>query len=452
MDKSFLPHLNDLSIYQLRMLGRQVGVALPTTLKKQDLIDKIKAIVLGNEMPYVKKTNKGRPAKGVGAVDILKSNDEIENLFGSMESYYNVSQPDIAMFQSIKPQTYKDEEESLEIGYVKLNGEGFGFLLTSPQKSKEPIYIKQTVVVKFKLQNGDKIEAKVIKNTSTKFSSVEDVIRINNILLDGNIISTNFNDLQSLKKTQLIFENHSNSPLEMVENLLSFYCGDRAIYSIEEKKSVPTIMFDLVSKLNNSNSITNIIFAGADINQEFIDAITEFEKVTVIGSSFGDSREYSKIMLEMALANAKRMATIKGNNVAIVVQNLTDLLNLFDGEELQRIKEFCKQYFVSSKQCKESSLTCVYSFVNDVATQNEYETNENLFVKFLPYKYLTKSQIKFNILESFRIQMFNQSNDFLKIQQKIEKFLENGDYLEKHSELELLLSQSENIDEFLKKI
>lgn len=452
MDKSFLPHLNDLSIYQLRMLGMQVGVALPTTLKKQELIDKIKAVVSGDEMPYVKKTNKGRPAKGVATIDFLKSNEEIENLFGSLESYYNVTLPDIAMFQSIKPLTYNNQEECLEIGYVKINSEGFGFLLTIPQVSKEPIYIKNTVTTKFKLKNGDKIEAKVIKNISTKFSSVEDVIKINDILVDGNVSALDFKDLASVKKTKLIFDNKVEKPLNVIENLIPLYRGDRAIYSIEEKRAVPNIMFDLLSRLNASKNVTKIIFTGNDINQEFIGAIADFEKVSVIGSSFGDSKEYSKIMLEMAFANAKRLATIKGNNVVVVVQNLTDLLNLFADEELQRIKEFCKQYFVSAKECGESSLTCIYSFVNDVALQNEYETNENLFVKFLPYKYLTKCQIKFNILESFRIQMFNQSNDSFEIQQKMEKYFENGDYLEKHLELELLLSRNENIDDILRKI
>lgn len=53
----------NLCIYELRKLAREIGVKSPTSLKRAELIEKINAIETGKELPFIKKTNKGRPVK-----------------------------------------------------------------------------------------------------------------------------------------------------------------------------------------------------------------------------------------------------------------------------------------------------------------------------------------------------------------------------------------------------
>lgn len=59
MEKINVEKLQELGIFEIRNLAREVGVHLPTTLKKQELIDKIMNILAGKTEPYIKK-NKTR--------------------------------------------------------------------------------------------------------------------------------------------------------------------------------------------------------------------------------------------------------------------------------------------------------------------------------------------------------------------------------------------------------
>ncbi len=58
--------LNQMRIYELRDLGREKGVKSPTSLKKNELIDKILEISCGETEPY--RTNRGRPAVSASGV------------------------------------------------------------------------------------------------------------------------------------------------------------------------------------------------------------------------------------------------------------------------------------------------------------------------------------------------------------------------------------------------
>jgi hypothetical protein len=52
--------LSKLSHYELRNLGRQIGVKSPSTIRKDEVIDNIIAIYKGKKKPHF--TNLGRPA------------------------------------------------------------------------------------------------------------------------------------------------------------------------------------------------------------------------------------------------------------------------------------------------------------------------------------------------------------------------------------------------------
>ena len=68
-------NLQELGIFQLRNLARQVGVKLPTTFKKAELIQKITEIVQGEKEPFFRKDKKGRPTKYPADINLLSSLD-----------------------------------------------------------------------------------------------------------------------------------------------------------------------------------------------------------------------------------------------------------------------------------------------------------------------------------------------------------------------------------------
>ena len=60
------------SIFELRTLARNMGVNSPTTLKKEQLIERILKIVNGEEKPSLPKSRAGRPPK-TGLVQMQKN-------------------------------------------------------------------------------------------------------------------------------------------------------------------------------------------------------------------------------------------------------------------------------------------------------------------------------------------------------------------------------------------
>ena len=89
--------LQNLGIYELRNVARQVGVYSPTKYKKEILIDKILAIIQGEEQPYVKKTNQGRPAKQIAGID------EIMNIFVPKIEKKSVYQQQVEKYRLFGP-------------------------------------------------------------------------------------------------------------------------------------------------------------------------------------------------------------------------------------------------------------------------------------------------------------------------------------------------------------
>ena len=67
MEKYIEQNLQQLSIYELRAIARQVGVKSPTTKKHNELIDSILKIQNGEEQAFL--TNKGRPPKAINFVN-----------------------------------------------------------------------------------------------------------------------------------------------------------------------------------------------------------------------------------------------------------------------------------------------------------------------------------------------------------------------------------------------
>lgn len=73
----FMNSYEELGIYELRAIAREVGVRYPTTYKKSALILKIENIKNGMEKPYFKTSKQGRPAKNI---NIKPIKDYMKNL------------------------------------------------------------------------------------------------------------------------------------------------------------------------------------------------------------------------------------------------------------------------------------------------------------------------------------------------------------------------------------
>lgn len=450
MWEDILSHLEELSIYQLRSLGRQVGVNLPTTLKKADLIDRIKAIVNGFEKPHIKTTNKGRPAKELVSLNNLSDIENVsQSYLQNMEYIPMIS--GVESYQEIRPEDTSNYEKCEKEGFVEVTKNGYGLLYQVPQYSPDPIYVKNDIVERFGLLTGDKLDVIVLNDPVKNLTIVKEVLSINGESVYEMSESLDFLNSTSLfekEKINVVVEN----PIEkIISDTLKIKLGDRVIIGVDEKSSVPYAVFKTLNYFNNAENITDVVFLGLDTNAELIDYISNIPKVTPMVSRFGDSIDYKKKIAILAFNYAIRLVDKPNKNVVMLVQNLNEVLDCFEGLENVEFSQYCKKYFSQAKQTDKSSLMCAYMILQgDLLDQ--YQSNENVFVKFLPYKYLTKSLIGFNLLESRRVEFLKKMNQTDEVCDKIVKFLNNGDYMQNHLELEKYMVSCDSMEELLKLI
>ena len=157
--------LDKRGIHELRDLARQVGVHLPTTMKRDDLIDEIMAIISGEKEPYKRSTNRGRPAKMSrnynDLTEILLPTDK-SILIDSNNLVFNAGDVE-----------YSNTAEKDFVGYVKLY-DNYGVVRT---KNLESILVTYATISKYELVNGDYImgfakEAKDIVSSILKINNV----------------------------------------------------------------------------------------------------------------------------------------------------------------------------------------------------------------------------------------------------------------------------------------
>ena len=172
--------LDKLGIHELRDLARQVGVHLPTTMKRDDLINEIMAIISGEKEPHKRNTNRGRPAKMS-----RNYNDLTEMLLPTANSSIDSNK---FVFNASDVE-YLNTNEKDFVGYIKVY-ENYGVIRT---KELELIYVTYAIISKYELIDGDYImgfakeskDSRYIVTSVLKINNVIDVHHIHVISIDG---------------------------------------------------------------------------------------------------------------------------------------------------------------------------------------------------------------------------------------------------------------------------
>ena len=88
-----MTNYEELNIYELRQIARNIGVYSPTTLKRKDLIDKIEKIKNGELNPYIRKSKQGRPAKNLTNLTVDVNNlttEKKKEIISCTDNFNNV--------------------------------------------------------------------------------------------------------------------------------------------------------------------------------------------------------------------------------------------------------------------------------------------------------------------------------------------------------------------------
>lgn len=181
--------LFNLSIHEVRRIGRAVGVRSPTSLRKEDLVDQIFAIYSGSQEKYIAKDKKGRPSKTAFEFEEVlnfKLDDEPKNFFNSTLEFGFPSDLETELFNS------KVLPDGEFFGFLDLSYSNIGVIKSKIEMGlKDCVLVSSSIIIKNNLKYGDFVRVKTSKLENGKRFATE-------------VLEVNFQKTRELSKVDFI--------------------------------------------------------------------------------------------------------------------------------------------------------------------------------------------------------------------------------------------------------
>ena len=382
-DNSFtFDTLNEYNIFELRAIGRQVGVHLPTTYRKDVLISKILAILHGEAQPHVRQTNKGRPAKGVlmaqSSANIMNAEKDPYNewlpasVYNASRSLYQVRSPQAGMLMDVMSQGTNKENKKLS-GFVELYPEGWGVARSNAdKKSNEDALVPQALVAKADLRYGDYITGLGKLNIADGHNYFSSIETINDQKAGKRCAS--FDSLPARHPIEKIVLKSGKVDVACIEqnSLLGF--GQRCLIAASDAELVSKFLIGLAEDIEGKKA--DVVFVSLDKRPEDEFRFTEGSKIKQQFCGFGINPKEQLRVLEFELESAKRRAEM-GGYVVLFVDGLLELMRLYNhfventGKEIAGgidygVLTLIKKFLNNAKNTAEAgNLTLIYGFSAD---------------------------------------------------------------------------------------
>jgi len=349
--------LENLRIHELRDLARKLGVQAPTSLKKETIIEQVMAIVNGDKKPYVKKSNKGRPARiGIDLTDMFipslnqDQGDKNDLVAENQKFGFFVNAPEITFNIS--------SEASEKEGLLDIHPTGYGILRAKGyQPSDEDVFVSTQTVSENKLRPGLKIKGLEREIQKGKPHAIVRLLEIEGIDKDRYTHQTAFNEIPySPLNDEIVIDIPSLSELKITE-------GSRNLAIFDNSDDLSILGLVLCKEISR-NPKYKVVYLNLDAMPEDVLKFTDFEKVN-IPFSMSEVNQISTINL--ALERGKRKVE-NGEDVVIVIKEMSKLLRILNTaitdvisyedlniKALHRIKKM----IMSAKEAKYGSLTII---------------------------------------------------------------------------------------------
>lgn len=306
--------LNELSIFALRELARRTGVNSPTSKKKQQLIDDIIAINNGVKKPHIPKTKQGRPPKTFGY--------DVSNIFADKNQIAPTFSKDCSLTQNNEG---FEQSSSCEIeGVVEIVSNNVGFLWVNKLQDYDCYFIPSSVVEKFAVKSGDKVDAKISFNNGETI--VENIITINGNSANKPVARKEYFDIEHvLDKQEFTFSSNEFNGLNLKQGENTY------LYSKDNNAST-----NYVINLLNSCKVDNKIYINVSIVEKNKHVLKSIDDAELFVSKITDNLETSRRIVTLAVERALRLIE-QDKNVLIVVDDALSVASV-DNQELTILK------------------------------------------------------------------------------------------------------------------
>lgn len=363
------------SIYELRNIARGVGVLSPTTLKKEELIEKVLKILSGEEKPQMPKNKKGRPPKNLfGTKNVTNMADFGSNNFLTQQ---DTSNTEIAILSSKK--NYEDEVyynstqgkvEERTGYYSEYDGSGFIFECGKVSNVDTAILVHKNIVETNKIKIGDLIKCKCRSFITNNTSFLTEVLETNNNIKQINN-GQNFEQMEIISNTKAVINSNKFNNL---------YLGSRNIFYVNNALQFSSIFEDLNVKNSNQTPI-KFLNLKLDVLPEDLNSLktNNTNNIENFYTLMGDSAKQNVFTIELFISRIKRLAELN-YNVFVVVDDILKLVkykNFVEGNSIKDIKnkslDFCYK-LLSTARCFANNSVTLFVGIKSSIKDNFYNT------------------------------------------------------------------------------
>jgi transcription termination factor Rho len=465
-------YLDNLGIYELRVLGREVGVKSPTSLKHDVLRDKIKSIVLKEEKPYYSQTRQGRPPKiNSGVQEIMNNLSVISKDFEDF-NYANLSKNNNEN-PNIVAQSLSTSYNSQDIGPIESCGivdilvDGSGYVYPNRICICKKIFIAKEVINSYKLMIGDEISFVADYSQDRKEYAVSKINLINDFEASSNkrlidIDSLSF-DASNQKQINLLNFGGNENLKNILSPVLSAKRGDRIIIDGSNRNVTDLFLYRMLNNICQDDNL-KVIFLALDENKQNIKVLEKDTNIKIYHTTFGASNFQNNEITKLVVEHIKRLMEYDNQNIVFVFKTPNRYVksNLIENDlqkrDVQKLVNNLKQNFDLSISSKNSSLTQIYVLSDENDELNNFINKEfigsenirfHIVDELVDMNAILPFDLRYAFRKEFSLNAVNQKQD---IESLIGKYLSYGNYVVNYSKLEELLCSSNNQDEFIKKL
>lgn len=341
-----MSELEKMSLVELRIEGRKLGVKNITTYKKQELLDMLldmtKNANVDNVAGEETDSGKNRAVKNVTKDSKAESGDsKTKKLKNVIKSNGNISTNKTANGITSLEQQLPSDMEQLDSGEVRegileVMQEGYGFIRCDNYlPGDEDVYVSPALIRKYHLRTGDILKGNVrVRNQNEKFAALLYIRSVNGIMPDKIIHRVKFEQLTPVFPNSRIRLEMQGGPvsMRMMDLISPIGKGQRGMIVSQPKTGKTTLLKQVAKAVKTNHPKMHLIVLLIDERPEEVTDIKESimgHNVDVIYSTFDELPENHKRVSEMVIERAKRLVE-HGEDVMVLLDSITRLARAYN--------------------------------------------------------------------------------------------------------------------------
>ena len=342
----------EMTLLQLKAYAKEKGIRGISTLKKEQLVEKLMKSEKYEEKREEKKEENIEVKREENRKENKRANKE-EKRKEHRKEHTEESKKENREEEKAEEKAGDTEEKKSEAegkkndissldsgnmanGILEVMPDGYGFIRCENYLPGEnDVYVSPSQIRRFNLKTGDILVGNIrIKTQNEKYSALLYVQSVNGYKPFDAAKRKNFEDLTPIFPNERISLETENAPLSMrmVDLLSPIGKGQRGMIVSQPKTGKTTLLKQIARSITATRPNMKVIVLLIDERPEEVTDIKESiegEKVEVIYSTFDELPENHKRVSEMVIERAKRLVE-GGDDVVVLLDSITRLARAYN--------------------------------------------------------------------------------------------------------------------------